>query len=564
MIIPLVIFAIIGILAIWFKNGKSMKGVHHQDIQKITAEGRIRWTQIVASTWIHGTGAWVLFAPTETGWMAGIWGVIAYAAGCGIPGLVFAAFGPYMASLTKGYSLVDWVRSRYGQWIYYPMLGLMTAFLFIFNCAELTGLLDAFDFLLSANPSGDNEVTDPNTLLWIPAVVVFVANSYAAIGGLEVSLVTDRVEGVFCCAFLGMCIWVIVELSSRLEAPLNTEMTVESGNAAITLILGVWINEMINQTQYQRIFSAKSAKHYRIGTVIGSLLIMAHITVFGLSGVIVKQLYDGNLMPASFNPSMSGTDSFFWGLWLSNDSEVLVYVTLAITCCIVCSTTDTLVNAYNSLLIKPLQRRNVNLKWTPLITLAFTLPAIGVASARLSVLSLFMTINILAVSTVPGLFLGLVKNWSSIYALTTTTITSIISVVVYGGILEGTVGGAFNQLLFPRGPYDTHTAIIFGMCLAISLIGTPIIAALHRKIDPAGYGKEWDYYQNDITSFDPLQVPADYLSKSLEEDVYYYTRSTSDDDTNQATRTLEGLEILVRGDEVLVTEYEYPDVYKRI
>eukprot|EP00915_Cephaloidophora_sp_WS-2016_P004100 GHVH01005505.1.p1 GENE.GHVH01005505.1~~GHVH01005505.1.p1 ORF type:complete len:548 (+),score=50.45 GHVH01005505.1:51-1694(+) len=524
-IAPLLLFATIGIGAVFWTNGRSFRGLAVTNASKITAEGRIRWTQIMASAWIHGTGAWVLFAPTETGWTAGVWGVVAYSIGCGLPGFAFSILGPTVASMTCGFSLVDWVRTRFSVTVYYMLLILSCFFLFIVSSSELTGLLDAFDFLINSSET-DFDVTSPS-FTWIPALVVLVANTYACVGGLEVSLITDRVEGLFCLIFLGMCLWVTTSLSQQMVEPVSWEITPEGRNALVTLILGCWINEMINQTQWQRVFSAKSPNHLRSGATLGSILIMIQIATFGMSGVIVHALYQEGKMPPSFDPSMDGTDSFFWGLYMANDSSVLIEITLGITCCIVCSTTDTLVNAYSSLMIKPMERKNIPLKWAPLITLLFTLPAIGVATARLSVVSLFMTINVIAVSVIPGIFLGLFHYGSSTFAVITTSTLGILSVPIYGGVLEGTFSGAFEQFLFPRGSYDTNSAVIFLICTSISLFGTPLVALIHRKVDPIGFELEWTRYQELVSAMQADKLKSPSCSSASEEDYYYGSRVTS-------------------------------------
>lgn len=77
-------------------------------------------------------GTWVLFGPAETATWGGISGVIGYALGVLVPGLVMIPLGKRIRQLMpNGHTLTEFVYARYGRGVYLFVLAIMLFYLFI-------------------------------------------------------------------------------------------------------------------------------------------------------------------------------------------------------------------------------------------------------------------------------------------------------------------------------------------------------------------------------------------------------------------------------------------------
>ncbi|SVE61010.1 uncharacterized protein METZ01_LOCUS513864, partial [marine metagenome] len=158
----------------------------------LSARNSQNWIMIGLSFFASGMGIWILFGPSEVGYYGGFYDVFGYAISSATPFLLLAYFGPIIRDLTpKGVTLADFVRKKMGRpmQLYVGIISILYMFTFMF--AEYIAIGRAFEFL-----SGFNSLI---TIIFVAIVTTF----YTTLGGLPVSIKTDRIQSFF-------IIWLMV------------------------------------------------------------------------------------------------------------------------------------------------------------------------------------------------------------------------------------------------------------------------------------------------------------------------------------------------------------------
>ena len=145
-----------------------------------------------------GMGIWILFSPSEVGYYGGFYDVMGYALSSATPFLLLAYLGPLVRKLApEGITLADYVRQRMGRTmqIYVGVISIIYMFAFMF--AEYIAIGRAVEFLSGID-------------FLIPIIyVAIVTTFYTVIGGLPVSIKTDRIQAFFI-MWLIVCIILLI------------------------------------------------------------------------------------------------------------------------------------------------------------------------------------------------------------------------------------------------------------------------------------------------------------------------------------------------------------------
>ena len=186
-------FLIFGSLAFFAWLGSRESGSKLLDTDEyLSARGSQNWLMIGLSLFASGMGIWLLFGPSEVGYYGGFYEVIGYALSSATPFLLLAYLGPIIRDLTpEGITLADFVRKKMGRpmQLYVGMISILYMFTFMF--AEYIAIGRAVEFLSGID-------------FLVPIVYVAIATTfYTVIGGLPVSIKTDRIQSFF-------ILWLVV------------------------------------------------------------------------------------------------------------------------------------------------------------------------------------------------------------------------------------------------------------------------------------------------------------------------------------------------------------------
>ena len=151
-----------------------------------SARNSQNWLMIGLSLFASGMGIWILFGPSEVGYYGGFYDVFGYALSSATPFLLLAYLGPIVRNLTPdGVTLADFVRQKMGRpmQLYVGIISIIYMFTFMF--AEYIAIGRAVAFLSGID-------------FLIPIILVAIVTTfYTVLGGLPVSIKTDRVQSYF-------------------------------------------------------------------------------------------------------------------------------------------------------------------------------------------------------------------------------------------------------------------------------------------------------------------------------------------------------------------------------
>eukprot|EP00418_Pyrodinium_bahamense_P000442 CAMPEP_0179011288 /NCGR_PEP_ID=MMETSP0796-20121207/585_1 /TAXON_ID=73915 /ORGANISM="Pyrodinium bahamense, Strain pbaha01" /LENGTH=209 /DNA_ID=CAMNT_0020706659 /DNA_START=274 /DNA_END=899 /DNA_ORIENTATION=+ len=138
------------------------------------------------SFFASGAGAWVLFTVPEAAILGGPVAVAGYTISCMLPLAIFGLIGPYFRrELPKACTFFDYLQARYGFFVnaYCTLVSLF--YMFLYLSAELTSVGSCIVSL--------SELKDPLGPVFATSLVTL---AYTSVGGMPVSLLTDKVQGV--------------------------------------------------------------------------------------------------------------------------------------------------------------------------------------------------------------------------------------------------------------------------------------------------------------------------------------------------------------------------------
>ena len=402
-------------------------------------------------------GAWILFAPAETGAGSGIIALVGYGLGSAAPLLAFVVLGARMRRLMPdGHSITEFVWHRFGPHMYYFTMIVVIFYMFIFLCAELTGIA------LAVNLIGD-------TPLVVTAVVVgLLTVIYTTYGGMKATLFTDRVQ-----FFVIIPLLIVVVIAAIIAvdglgdvfskvSDTNPELLSPSHGAGIelgiTLIIAILAAEMFNQGSWQRVYTMRDEGALRTGFLIAGLVVIPVIFLMGLFGILAVG------MDAAENPSVA---------MIAFVKEVMPFwalvVLLVLGLVLVMSSMDTMLNGITSATTADLaifsqsddsSNSLVMLRASRLITVATVIPAIFVASQGYSVLYLFFIADLVCAAAVFPVFYGL---YSRHLSGPSAMVSAMAGLIVGALFFPAPDFGAWNEI-----PGSGRLLISFGAAVGVS------------------------------------------------------------------------------------------------
>lgn len=452
-----------------FKESKDLK---LDNDSFLSARGSQNWIMIGLSLFASGMGIWILFGPSEVGYYGGFYDVFGYALSSATPFLLLAYLGPIIRNIIpEGVTLADFVRKKMGRpmQIYVGIISIIYMFTFMF--AEYIAIGRAVEFLSGID-------------FLIPIIfVAIVTTFYTVIGGLPVSIKTDRIQSFF-------IIWLIVSVLLLIFNEGVDEIINDSKNynpedswsigsisdystfeAGLALVLAITAAEMFSQGNWQRTWASEDDEALQKGAFLASGLCFLAVLLFGFLGTVAAG------RGAVIDPSIT-----FFDL-IKNYDEPILAMFLVLGIALVCSSIDTLQNAVVAVVSRDLADSKLDIEKTRYFAVSTALIAILLAwyyaDDALSVFRIFLVADLFAAATVLPIFLSLSDRVTANGGLV-GAVFGLISVVIYGAYVSDLETG-LNYLTNPVNEYGLANLEVFLSALGGSAIMTLLVSEIENR-----------------------------------------------------------------------------------
>ena len=462
---------IFGSLAFFAWLGSRESGSKLLDTDEyLSARGSQNWLMIGLSLFASGMGIWLLFGPSEVGYFGGFYEVFGYALSSATPFLLLAYLGPIIRDLTpKGITLADFVRQKMGRpmQLYVGMISILYMFTFMF--AEYIAIGRAVEFLSGID-------------FLVPIVyVAIVTTFYTVIGGLPVSIKTDRIQSFFI-LWLVVCL-VLFIINEGFGNTLDDAKAYNSDDdwsigsisdysgfeGGLALVLAITAAEMFSQGNWQRTWASENNEALRKGALLASGLCFIAVFLFGYLGTVAAG------RGAVLDPSLT-----FFEL-IKNYNEPVLAMFLVLGIALVCSSIDTLQNAVVAVVSRDLTDSKLDIKQARYFVIATALIAIFLAwyyaDDALSVFRIFLVADLFAAATVLPIFLSLSDRITANGGLV-GAVFGLISVIIYGTITSDFDTG-LGYLTNPVNDFGLANLDVF----LSALLGSALMTILVSEIE---------------------------------------------------------------------------------
>ena len=464
-------FLIFGSLAFFAWLGSRESGGKLLDTDEyLSARGSQNWLMIGLSLFASGMGIWLLFGPSEVGYYGGFYDVFGYAISSATPFLLLAYLGPIIRDLTpKGITLADFVRQKMGRpmQIYVGIISILYMFTFMF--AEYIAIGRAVNFLSGID-------------FLVPIVyVAIVTTFYTVIGGLPVSIKTDRIQSFFIIWLVVCVVFFIINegFGNTLDdaKAYNPEDDWSIGSisdystfeAGLALVLAITAAEMFSQGNWQRTWASENNEALRKGAFLASGLCFIAVLLFGFLGTV-----------AAGRGSLSNPSIAFFEL-IKDYNEIVLAMFLVLGIALVCSSIDTLQNAIVAVVSRDLTDSNMDISQARYAVILVAPIAIFLAwyyaDDALSVFRIFLVADLFAAATVLPVFLSLSDRITANGGLV-GAIFGLISVVIYGTITSDFDTG-IGYLTNPVNEFGLANLDVF----LSALLGSALMTILVSEIE---------------------------------------------------------------------------------
>ena len=455
----------------WLGYNESLKTKLDSD-SFFSARNSQNWIMIGLSLFASGMGIWILFGPSEVGYYGGFYDVFGYAISSATPFLLLAYFGPIIRDLTPdGVTLADFVRKKMGRpmQLYVGIISILYMFTFMF--AEYIAIGRAFEFL-----SGFDSLI---TIIFVAIVTTF----YTTLGGLPVSIKTDRIQSFFI-IWLVICVLLFIineGFGNTLDdaKAYNPEDDWSIGSisdystfeAGLALVLAITAAEMFSQGNWQRTWASEDNEALQKGALLASALCFIAVLLLGFLGTV-----------AAGRGALSDPSIAFFEL-IKDYNHFVLAMFLVLGVALVCSSLDTLQNAVVAVVSRDLTDSRLDITQARYSIIATAPLAIILAwhyaDDALSVFRLFLVADLFAAATVLPIFLSLSDRVTANGGLF-GAIFGLIAVVIYGTYTSDLQSG-IDYLTNPVNEVGLANLEVF----LSALLGSAFVTILVSEIENA-------------------------------------------------------------------------------
>uniref|UniRef100_A0A7S3PNX7 Na+/proline symporter n=1 Tax=Aplanochytrium stocchinoi TaxID=215587 RepID=A0A7S3PNX7_9STRA len=376
----------------------------------LTARNSSGWIAIGWSMFASAVGSWVILTPAQFGSFGGVITVLTYGFATGIPILLTGYWG---ANLREKFpdilSFSDFAVKQYGPVTQVCVVLLSLLNMAIFATAEYTGVYTLYSDYVGL---GDNA-------LFIVVLLAITTMSYTTYGGLKVSIITDKVQGIAAALITVVAaIFLAANFSQeKVNEGLSGNQTgtfevnefvtgaYEVGYATMfTLPLSLICATIFSEAWWARAWASADEKALKKGALFGALLTFVVVSFWGSVGVLVAwaglPITDFNLV--AFIPfTLGSTNSLV-------DSAIGVLILLLATI-MAEGVIDSLMNglgaSVNGALEPYLEGKN-SLLIGRIVVVIINIPMVAVSLKKVDLLQLFLLGNMTTICAFFPLFLG--------------------------------------------------------------------------------------------------------------------------------------------------------------
>ena len=400
------------------------------------------------SYYAAGMGGWVLYAAPEVGARFCLIGILGYALVCCLPMILMIFLGPFVQRALQGqpaFALTDWVRVRFGVILQVYVSLVSLAYMTIFMCVELVTFAGVFE-KFAGIPVAHS----------ISALSVLTC-TIASLGGLSTSLLSQAVQGVVCATMLlaGFC----YALSSVQDFEVVDRDPVKSVTAVGSLLLAVTGAELMNMTEWQRVWSARDPKSLKYGLSLAIALVFCTVGCLGLIGYFAPSTYAEPFLDIIENGGII-------------PSLALIFAMLGLCT----STVDALQQGVVSLVSNILQNKHKSFT-VGVFCAVNAVAALLACNLSMSLIRMFLIADLLATCAAVPIFLGLfdfVTNKGAIAGC----VSALLAVYLFGYIAEGSASAGLERFAVPGGLYAEDTLWLFSSAVTAAAVITVTVSKL--------------------------------------------------------------------------------------
>jgi len=446
------------------------------------------------SYFVSGMGAWVIFAAPQAAVIGGWIALAGYALSTTFPLILFSVVAPMMRkNVPNGFTMNEYLMARLGPVNVVVFTLVMLFYMSLYLTAELASAGSLASGLtkipIMEQFWGDpNDYTD-NVFGGMPLSpilgVSLVTLAYTVVGGLPVSILTDRIQG----AGIFLLTLIIAIAAYAMAGDWDKDRFAEAaghgihpnyvptdyGNSvaiAISLIMGVTCANMFHAGYWQRVWAAESNSVVKHATYLASVMSLIVMLLVGITGWVAYAHFGTFLITAG------GLDlSFLSAPWLVNTfmGDGWAALVLIFGIAMIASTADTLQSGMTALLWPAADKilagasDNVKVLFVVVVTMLLNVVPIILALSGQSILQLFLLADLVAACAVAPLFLGFWERTHPAATIVGVLAGGATVCVVYAVASEWDEG--FRMLVDVQGGIFNRSAA-YAFCL------TPVVSAL--------------------------------------------------------------------------------------
>ncbi|EDO18686.1 hypothetical protein Kpol_1055p41 [Vanderwaltozyma polyspora DSM 70294] len=419
-------------VAYWTRSSKNF----------LSANGTQKGLPLAFNFVASGLGCGVLSSYPQIANIDGLHGLLVYALSGGLPMFLFAFLGPLIRKKTpNGFVLTEWVFHRFGLlagW-YLSACTILTVYLFLVS--EVASLKYAIETLTGINA--------------LPVIIIecVVTSIYTSIGGFNISFLTDTIQVsiVFILLIIVACaMGSYVDIDKSLIGPSGLLKANKLGWQLVYILpVAVFTNDLFMSGFWLRTFAARSNKDLLIGCSIACFILVAFVTVVGVTGFIAVwagfvSVADQENSGAAFFILLAQLPSWVMGF-------TLVFILVLSTC-----TLDSLQSALVSTVSNDIFRNKLPILIVRGIVIAIMVPVVVVGLIAQDVLTIYLIVDLLSSSVVPVLVIGLWSKMDNIWTaweVISGGVGGILGVFIFGSIYYHSAKEGGKLLIISNGLY---------------------------------------------------------------------------------------------------------------
>lgn len=257
-----------------------------------TAGRNISVAFMTASFIAYAVGTGLIFSPGETAYTTGLTAMIGYGLAISLAYVFFIPFTKKIRQrIPEGHTIGEYAKARYGRPMYLVCLAVSIIYMFVLLCSNLIGAAIAFKYI------GGVPMIISILTIGIPTIY------FAAFGGVGAAIFTSGLQSLLITPLLLIPSAVAIfglggpgAIFDGLMEKAPDLLKIDFGPGvqfAIMIVIAVAAAEMLNQTLWQRIYTAESPK------VIKKSLLSAAVMTFPMTIIAALFGLTAIILPAS-------------------------------------------------------------------------------------------------------------------------------------------------------------------------------------------------------------------------------------------------------------------------